>query len=233
MKAAILAISAIIGMTACNREAKRDANDASAKTAEEARQTNRDVKEGADNAANSTDKAAADTRDEAAKAADKDHYNNSGTSAIIDSLRGEKGAATGKATEGGKTASGKVNEESRQSTRDVKEGAQTVGGKIQEEARQTTRDVGDVVGGDKGVTEADKKTLTRLRAALKDDKKASKDADDVKITVDNGKVRLHGTVASPEAKKEIARVAGKVAGGASKVSDEMKVTERVGAGSND
>jgi osmotically-inducible protein OsmY len=217
MKAAILAVSALIGITACNRETKRDADnsDASAKAAEEARQTNRDVKEG--------------------------------TGAAVDSIRGEnkedRESMSGKARdesrqagrdvkEGAGKATDKTKEEARQAGRDVKEGAKDVGSKIKEEARQASRDVGETLGGDRGVTEADKKTLTRIRSALRKDKETAKEADDVKITVDNGKVNLRGTVTTAEVKKDMARVASDIAG-STKVVDDVKVAERVGAGTND
>lgn len=112
------------------------------------------------------------------------------------------------------------------------EAAQSAAEKTEEEARQTGRDIGELFAGDKGKTDADKALTSRIRTALKNDKAAAKEASDINIDTENGVVRLTGTVATADDKKEIARVAGTAAGTA-KVRDEIKVAERVGAGSND
>ncbi|MDQ3003345.1 MAG: BON domain-containing protein [Fibrobacterota bacterium] len=227
MRAAILAVSAMIGLTACNKEAKRDANDASAEAQEEARQTNRDIKEGtakatdeAHQAGRDAQQAGHDAKTGAANEADqvgrkaessaRDQGAREVTGAVVDSIRGEI----------------------RQTSRDIKEGTQAATAKVGEEYRQTTRDIGEAIGLDKSTTDADKALTARIRKALKADKDVASEAGDIRIITDKGEVKLLGTVTSKDVKSEISRIAKDVAG-MTKVNDEMKVAERVGTGAND
>lgn len=210
----------MIGFTACNKEAKRDANDASAKAQEEARQTNRDIKEGSAKATDEARQAGRDTTTGAAQDADevgrkaessaRDQGAREGTSAVVDSIRGEV----------------------RQSARDIKEGAQSATAKAREEFRQSARDISEAAGLDKSTTDADKALTARIRKALKADKDVASEAGDIRIITDKGEVKLLGTVTSKDVKSEISRIAKDVAG-MTKVNDEMKVSERVGAGANE
>jgi osmotically-inducible protein OsmY len=149
-------------------------------------------------------------------------------------------------------ASAKVEDEAKQAAKDIKEKASDArkdiakeSGKasdsvrnekgektVKGEARQTSRDMKEALGMDQGKTEADKKLNERIRTAIKANKVAARDADDVTLVTEDGHVRLKGTVASEEAKKEIASAARKVAG-LTKVNDDVKVAERVGQGAND
>jgi osmotically-inducible protein OsmY len=242
MRAAILAVSAMIGLTACNKEAKRDANEASAEAQEEARQTNRDVQEGAANtrdAASGTGRDAqpgqADEADQVGRKAEtsaRDQGAREGTGAMADSIRGEARQTGRDIKEGAQAATSKAQEEARQSGRDVKEGTASATSKAREETRQSARDVGEAAGMDKSTTEADRNLTARIRTALKADKDVASEQDDIRIITDKGEVKLIGTVTSKEVKSEISRIAKDVAG-MTKVNDEMKVAERVGSGAND
>lgn len=134
--------------------------------------------------------------------------------------------------EGGGQLTDKAAEEARQTTRDIGEGADAATGKVREEARQTSRDVKEAMAMDDAKTDADKQIISRIRTALRADKVAAAESRDVRIIAKDGKVTLEGTVASQEAKDGIARVSRKIAG-ATRVDDEVKVAERVGAGSSD
>lgn len=184
MKAIIIAVSAVMGFSACNREAKNDANEA----AREAAEANREAAE-------------------------------------------ESREAAGDMSETGQRAERRIDTAAGQTGRSIGESVDKAGAKIAEETRQTTRDIKEAFDGDKGKTEADKALTTRIRNTLKNDKTVSKEAADVDINTENGVVKLTGTVATAEAKREIARIASDIAGKA-KVNDDVKVAERVGAGSN-
>jgi osmotically-inducible protein OsmY len=233
MRAMILAVSSLIWVTACNKDnkdANRDNASAAAQAKEESKQTAQDAGKAADNAAGKAgDKAsaAADKANGGAKGQEGTGvYAKQGTSTIIDSIRGE--TRQGEARKG-TGAADKIGDESRQSARDAREGATKAGNKVAEETRQTTGDIKDALAGDRGRTAADKKLTARIRTALKKDKDVARDAGDVNIDTENGKVRLRGTVTSKEAKSQIARIASDIAGKA-KVDDDVKVAERVGAG---
>lgn len=202
MKAAITVIAAMIWITGCNREAKQDQSESSGEAA--ARQTEEEARQtGRD-------------MEEAGK--------QSGSKVE------EEGRQTSRdIKEGAEKAGAKTQEEARQSGRDIKEGAQAAGSKTKEEARQTSRDIKEAVSGDQAKTDADKQLNARIREALKKDKAVASEADDVDIRTENGKVELQGTVTSKEAKQEIARIAGDIAG-KTMVQDKVKVAERVGTG---
>ena len=198
----------MIVFTACNREAKRDAdasnptlrNGDSLTLSEEARSEGRQMEKDASGAANKM---------------------------------GEEARQTGRdVKEGAKEAGSKVKEEARQSGRDLKEGANAAGAKVGEEARQASRDAKRAFEGDNAATAKDKEIITRIRAAWSKDAEAAKEADEIDIAVNQGAVVLKGTVTSTDAKSEMARIAKKESG-VTKVTDEIQLAERVGAGSAD
>lgn len=153
------------------------------------------------------DKAVQDMKEDAQKTTEK--------------VRKEADQAADKIKSEAADARGKISEEARQTKGDAKT-----------EARQANRDVHEALGMDQGKTAADKKLNDRIRAALKRNKTAARDAGDITLETSEGHVRLKGTVASEEAKKEIASVARKEAG-LTHVSDDIKVAERVGQGSEE
>lgn len=193
MKAMTMAMAAMIGFTACNREAKREDEAA-------AREAAREAEAGAVNAGDAASREARQTGND---------------------IREGAGQLTDKAAE-----------EARQSGRDIREGAGALTDKAKEEARQTNRDIKEAMALDDGKTAADKQMITRIRGALKNDKEVAAESRDVRIIAKDGKVSLTGTVTSKEAKDGIARISREIAG-ATKVDDEVKVAERVGAGSSD
>jgi osmotically-inducible protein OsmY len=147
------------------------------------------------------------------------------------------------AGEGVDKASSKAKEETRQSARDTKEGAQKAGSRISEEARQTARDIDQgarnaaayVRGqqpGDSGATEADRQLIVHVRGNLSKYNTVSLEARDIAIKSDKGKIILVGTVTSSEIKADMARHAREVSGVKTVVND-LKVADRVGAGSSD
>ena len=208
---AVSAMIAVSGLSACNKAARQEKEDAAAAKAtevkEEAKAAVSEVKEGAENAA-------AEVKDKSASAAQ-------------DIKEGAQDAAHAVKQEAVKAGTA-IKEGAQTAGAAIKTGAETVGAKVKEETRQTARDVQAAVAADRGKTPADEALTKKIRAALKADKVAAREASDVGIETNDGKVRLIGTVASEESKKEIARVAGKVAGTA-QVTDEVKVAERVGA----
>jgi osmotically-inducible protein OsmY len=241
MKALTMAMAAMIGLTACNRESKREGDAAAREAGEEsreaarqaeagavktedaasreARQTGNDVREGAGQLTDKTAEEARQTNRDIREGADKVGSSEGPAGRDVHARDVSEGAD--KATEG-----------ARQSTRDVKEGAGVLTDKAKEEARQTNRDIKEAVGMDEGKTAADKQLVARIRTALKGDKDVAVEAREVRIESENGKVELEGTVTSKEAKDAIVRIARNIAG-ATKVDDELKVAERVGAGTSD
>jgi osmotically-inducible protein OsmY len=225
LRLSLFALSmALIGFTACNKSSQEKANEKSAAVREDAEKAAQDIKENAQDAA-------AKVKEEAREAASdikKDASN------AAENIRDEAGKANSavRNTDKGDQASAKVREESRQASKDVREEARQTNGDIKTEARQTARDVREALGIDKGKTDADDKLNNRIRDALKADNATVHEGSDVVLETVNGHVHVRGTVASEDAKKEIASVARKVAG-LTHVSDEMKVAERVGAGPRD
>ena len=206
MKIPLLAISAMMVFTACNREAKRDA----------------DASDAARNDAKSVSESAREAGNEASGAADR---------------TGDKAAEEARQSgrdikEGAKEAGSKVNEEARQTGRDIKEGANAAGAKVGEEARQTSRDIKGYMKADDAASTGDREILNRIRKALKSDAETAKEAGDISISVNQGKVSLFGTVTSTDTKAEMIRLAEKEKG-VVRVTEEIKIAERVGAGSRD
>jgi len=203
--------SALIGFTGCNKSSQEKASENSAEVRKDADKAMQDIKENAQKASDKVEKeakqAVGDIKENAADARQKIANE---TGRVGDSTRDRSGDAKNDARA-----------EARQTNRDAKT-----------EARQTNRDVHEALGLDQSKTAADKKLNDRIRAALKRDKTAARDAGDVTLETKDGHVRLKGTVASEEAKKAIASEARKVAG-LTHVSDDIKVAERVGQGSTD
>lgn len=196
--------------TACNREAKRDADASDA------------VRNDAQSASESARQDAREAGNDASAAADR---------------AGDKAAEEARQTgrdikEGSNEAGSKVNEEARQTGRDIKEGANAAGAKVGEEARQTSRDIKGYMKADDAASTGDREILNRIRAALKTDAETAKEAGDISISVNQGKVSLFGTVTSTDTKAEMIRLAEKEKG-VVRVTEEIKIAERVGAGSRD
>lgn len=185
MKIPLLAISAMMAFTACNREAKRDT----------------------DAARNDAQSMSENAREEAREAGNE---------------------ASGAADRAGDKAA----EEARQTGRDIKEGANATGAKVGEEARQTSRDIKGYMKADDAASTGDREILNRIRNALKSDAETAKEAGDISISVNQGKVSLFGTVTSTDTKAEMIRLAEKEKG-VVRVTEEIKIAERVGAGSGD
>lgn len=226
MKAAIAAISAMIWITGCNKEADRENGNAGESAAREAAEESRE----AGTELNEAGKPAGSKVGDGARRTGTD-AGESGNKADIEI--GEEARQTGRNVEGPGKVGDKIREESRQTGRDIREGADRAGAKAGEEARQTGRDLGEAMArGDAGKTDADRQLTARIRAALKADKDVAAEAGDVRIRTENGSVNLVGTVTSKDAKEDIARIAGDIAGKA-KVDDDLKVAERVGAGTGD
>jgi osmotically-inducible protein OsmY len=214
---------ALIGFTGCNKSSQEKAEEKSAEVRKDADKAMQDIKEEAQKAAakvqDQAREAAKDIKDNATDARNK-ISNEAGKDAnAVNNAPADERRAD--ARNDARDAKGDAKAESRQTARDTKT-----------EARQTNRDVHEALGMDQGKTEADKKLNDRIRAALKKDKAASRDAGDVTLETVNGHVKLKGTVASSDAKKDVASVARKVAG-LTHVTDDIKVAERVGQGSND
>jgi osmotically-inducible protein OsmY len=229
--------TALIGFTGCNKSSQEKASEKSAEVRQDADKAMQDIKEEAQKAAekvqaqareatNDIKENAADARKKISNEADKagNTVNNATTT---DERRADRDVRndTREVKNGTRT-------EARQTDRDVNAEARQTNRDAQTEARQTNRDLHEGLGMDQGKTEADRKLNDRIRAALKNDKQASRDAGDVTLETVNGHVKLKGTVASEDAKKDVASVARKVAG-LTHVSNDIKVAERVGQGSND
>jgi osmotically-inducible protein OsmY len=103
---------------------------------------------------------------------------------------------------------------------------------VGEEARQTSRDLKRTFEGDNAVTAKDKDIITRIRTGWSKDPETAKEADDLDVSVENGAVLLKGTVTSAETRTDAVRIAEKTSG-VTRVTEEIKVAERVGAGSRD
>jgi osmotically-inducible protein OsmY len=228
--------TALIGFTGCNKSSQEKASEKAAEVRQDADKAMQDIKEEAQKAAakvqeqareatNDIKENAADARKKIANEAGRD------ANAVNNGATANNGATVNNGTtvderradarNDARDAKGDARAEARQTDRDIRT-----------EARQTNRDLHEGLGMDQGKTEADKKLNDRIRAALKNDKQASRDAGDVTLETANGHVKLKGTVASEDAKKDVASVARKVAG-LTHVTDDIKVAERVGQGSND
>lgn len=218
MKALMVAMAAMIGFTACNKEAKREGDAAAGEGREAAREAEAGAVKAEDAASREARQTGNDVREGAGQLTDK---------ASEESRQSGRDIREGADKAGARTA-----EETRQTTRDVKEGAGSATDKVREEARQTNRDLKEAMSMDDGKTAADKQIITRIRTALRADKDVASESRDVRIIAKDGEVTLEGTVTSKEAKEGIARVSRKIAG-ATKVDDEVKVAERVGAGASD
>jgi osmotically-inducible protein OsmY len=224
-RALLFALSgAMIGFTACNKASREKASEKSAEVRQDADKAMKDIKEDAQ-------KATAKVQDEAKQAANDIKDNAADARKNIANEAGKAGDAVRNATD----KDGKAVPDERRADNDngtMRDEARQAGKDVKTEARQTSRDVKEAMGMDQGKTAADKKLNERIRTAIKANKIAARDADDVTLVTEDGHVRLKGTVATEEAKKEIASAARKVAG-LTKVNDDVKVAERVGQGSND
>lgn len=223
---AMAAMGVMIGMTACNKKSEESA---SKDIREESGEAIQDIKETAQASAEKVREEAAQTTRDIKEGADK----------AVSKVKEESRQATRDAKEGTQTAAEKTREESRQATRDTKEGASNV----KQEARQTARDIDEAARnsvalakaprpGDVGATKVDEQIIARIRAELSKHNDISSEVKDIAIKADNGKITLNGTVTSSEIRREMARITGKEEGVKS-VNNELKVAERVGAGTSD
>lgn len=222
MKALTMAMAAMIGFTACNRESKREGEAAAREAAEDGREAAREAEAGAVTAEDAASREARQTGNDVRE----------GAGQLTDKAAEEARQSGRDIREGADKAGARTAEEARQTTRDIKEGAGAATDKVREEARQTNRDLKEAAAMDDGSTAADKQIITRIRTALRADKDVAGESRDVRIVAKNGEVTLEGTVASKEAKDGIARISREIAG-ATKVDDDVKVAERVGAGASD
>ena len=222
-KAFLFAVPAVIlGLVACNKTSQEKANETASSVKQEATEAIQDIKENAQDAAakvkEESREAVSDIKEGAANATDKIRDEAAKAGNGIRGTTSEKSAKLAKDAD-------KTTDELRA------EGRQTAdNGKV--EARQTNRDIHEALGLDQGRTKADEKLNESIRAALKANKTAARDIDDISLETDNGNVQIKGTVTSEEMKKEIAATVRKVAG-LTKVTDKVNVADRVGAGSND
>jgi osmotically-inducible protein OsmY len=226
-RALLFALStALIGFTGCNKSSQDKASEKSAEVRKDADKAMQDIKENAQKAADKVEKdakqAAGEIKENAADARQK----------IANEAAKGSDAVRSTADKDDKSARNDARGEARDAKNDAKAEARQTNRDARTEARQTNRDVHEALGMDQGATASDKKLNDRIRAALKRDKTASRDAGDVTLETRDGHVRLKGTVASEEAKKAIASEARKVAG-LTHVTDDIKVAERVGQGNND
>lgn len=226
-RALLFAMSAaLIGFTGCNKSSQEKASEKSAEVRKDADKAMQDVRENAQKAADKVEKdakqAVGEIKENAADAREK----------IANETSKANDAARNTADKNDKTVRNDTRDDARQAKNDAKAEARQTNRDVNTEARQTNRDVHEALGMDQGKTSADKKLNDRIRAALKRDKTASRDAGDVTLETRDGHVRLKGTVASEDAKKAIASEARKVAG-LTHVTDDIKVAERVGQGSSD
>lgn len=218
-KAFLFAVPAVmLGLAACNKTSQEKANESAANVREETREAVKDIKENAQDAAakvkEESREAVADIKQGAANA--------------IQDVKQAGGQAGENIKEGANTArtdadktSDELRAEARQTNRDAKT-----------EARQTGRDIKEALGMDQAKTDADGKLNDRIRAALNANAVTARDDDDIALITNDGSVRIKGTVTTEAVKKEIAKVVRDVAG-MTKVNDDVKVADRVGAGSND
>jgi len=226
-KALLFALStALIGLAGCNKSSQEKASEKSAEVRKDADKAMQDIKENAQQASDKVEKdakqAVGEIKENAADARQK--------LANESSKAGD--AVRNAADKDDKTVRDNSRDDARQAKNDAKAETRQMNRDAKTEARQTNRDVHEALGMDQGKTAADKKLNDRIRAALKRDKTAARDAGDVSLETRDGHVRLKGTVASEEAKRAIASEVRKVAG-LTHVSDDIKVAERVGQGSND
>jgi osmotically-inducible protein OsmY len=215
---------ALIGFTGCNKSSQEKASEKSAEVREDADKAMQDIKEDAQ-------KAAAKVQEQAREAVQDIKENAADARKNIANEADKAGNAVSNAVDGDKRRTdADVRDDAREAKNDAKAESRQTGRDAKVEARQTNRDVHEALGMDQGRTEADKKLNDRIRAALKNAK--TREAGDVTLETVNGHVQLKGTVASEDAKKDIASVARKVAG-LTHVTDDIKVAERVGQGAND
>lgn len=210
------------------------------KAREEVRQTSRDVGKamgrGADKVKEETRQTARDVSqavDPDYGKTDADHSLNAQVRTALNkdpSVAGEAKGVSIRSEDGKVHLSGTV--ATTEAAKAIGKAAETVAGngKVDNDIKVVER-VG-LFSGDRGKTEADKKVSERVREALKADKTLADDASDIHISTVNGEVNLTGTVATAEAAKAIGKVASTVAG-AKKVDNDIKVTERIGAGTRD
>jgi osmotically-inducible protein OsmY len=229
--------SALIGFTGCNKSSQDKASEKSAEVRKDADKAMQDIKENAQKAADKVEKdakqAAGEIKENAADARQKiANEAAKGSDAVRSTADKDDRSARNDARGEARDAKNDAKTEARQTNRDIKTETRQTDRDARAEARQTNRDVHEALGMDQGATASDKKLNDRIRAALKRDKTAARDAGDVTLETRDGHVRLKGTVASEEAKKAIASEARKVAG-LTHVTDDIKVAERVGQGNND
>ena len=224
---------ALIGFTGCNKSSQEKASEKSAEVRQDAEKAMQDIKEDAQNAAakvqNEAREAVKDIKENAADARQK-IANEAGKAG--DAVRNAADRDEKAVDRDGRSAGSEVREDGRQTNRDVQNEARQTNRDAQVEARQTNRDLHEALGMDQGRTAADKKLNERIRAAFKQNSVAARAASDISMETVNGNVQLKGSVASEEEKKELASVARKVAG-LTHVTDDVKIAERVGRGSND
>lgn len=188
MKAAIMAVSALICMTGCNRESKQAARDNAAAAKENVAESREAIRDSSAAAMNSN------------------------------KTMGEK-----------ETMGEKAKEDARETGKDISNGAATAANKAKDMTNKAGEKVEGVFLEDKGLTKTDAVTNEKIRAALKKNKDVAREASDIHIVTENGAVSLHGTVTSATIRDEVIRIAGSVAG-KTKVGNDIKVAERVGAG---
>lgn len=218
--------SALIGFTGCNKSSQEKASEKSAEVRQDADKAMQDIKENAQKAAEKVQK-------EAGQAVNEIKSNAADAREKIANEAGKAGdAVRNTADKDDRTVSNGTRSDAREAKNDAKAEARQTNRDVQTEARQTNRDLHEGLGMDQGKTAADNKLNDRIRAAFKRNTVATRDGGDVTLETRDGHVKLKGTVASEEAKKEIASVARKVAG-LTHVTDDIKVAERVGQGNND
>lgn len=222
-KAFLFAVPAVIfGLVACNKTSREKANETAANVQQETKEAIQDIKENANDAAakvkEESREAVADIKEGAANAADK--------------IRDEAGKAGENIRGTTSEKSAKVSKDEGKTSDELRAEARQTGNDAKVEARQTNRDMHEALGLDQGRTKADEKLNETIRAALKANKIAVRDIDDISLETDNGSVQIKGTVTTDEVKKEIAATVRKVAG-LTKVTDKVNVADRVGAKSND
>jgi osmotically-inducible protein OsmY len=214
----------MIGFTGCNKSSQEKASEKAAEVREDADKAMQDIKEEAQ-------KAAAKVQDQAREAVSDIKENAADARKNIANEAGKTNDAVNNAAGANeRRTDADVRDDAREAKNDVKTESRQTSRDTKVEARQTNRDLHEALGMDQGRTEADKKLNDRIRAALKNNK--TRDAGDISLETVNGNVQLKGTVASEEAKKDIASVARKVAG-LTHVTDDIKVADRVGQGAND
>jgi osmotically-inducible protein OsmY len=218
-KAFLFAVPAvIIGLAACNKTSQEKANETSANIKQETSEAVQDIKENAQDAA-------ANVKEESREAVANIKEN---ANEAIKDIKQEAGQAGANIREGADVA----RSDAKKTSDELRAEGREAGTSVKTEARQTGRDISEALGMDQARTKADGKLNESIRAALNANKTTARDDDDISLETDNGKVQLKGTVTTEDMKKEIASVVRKVAG-TTNVTDNVKVADRIGAGSND